>query len=117
MTAILIIVTATLVVDIDTGRTRLVKSMRVLCAIQKYVWMVTSAFNNGDVYTGMVDENGLPHGEGSKMYFNGLYHKGEIYQGGWMHGKKHGYGILKCGNYVVYDGMWQNGKEVVRNKK
>ncbi len=76
----------------------------------------TIRFKNGDVYKGVVDADGLPHGRGSMDYnLNGYY--GE-YKGEWEHGKRHGQGhyyqFSKGGgarHSYEYKGEWLDDKE------
>ena len=36
------------------------------------------------------------------------YSNGERYEGEWLHGKKHGKGVFKQGNAVIYEGRFDH---------
>ena len=38
------------------------------------------------------------------------YKNGDVYEGEWKNGKKHGYGIITYSNGTEYEGEWKNGK-------
>lgn len=75
----------------------------------------TIEFENGDVYKGDVNAEGLPHGNGHMDYkLNGYW--GE-YDGAWVDGKRQGYGhyhsMSKAARRYVHDykGEWLDDKQ------
>lgn len=73
-------------------------------------------FNKGDVYTGEVDEKGLPHGRGQMDYkLNGYY---ATYEGEWEHGERSGRGHYHkfssgggARHSYEYEGEWLHDME------
>lgn len=61
-------------------------------------------FSNGDVYNGLVDAEGLPHGEGMMVYSP----SGTVYCGAFKAGKRHGYGQIVTAPPLCseYTGEW-----------
>jgi len=52
-------------------------------------------------------DNGKMHGQGSYTFENG-----DIYQGEYVHGQKHGHGKLTMNEKgIIYEGGWANGKQ------
>jgi hypothetical protein len=67
-------------------------------------------YSDGSIYKGDF-KNGLPHTHegGSLMRPNGF-----VYEGGWLNGKKHGYGSIRYPQIerrAVYEGQFANGFE------
>lgn len=62
-------------------------------------------YDNGDVYDGQLNDEGLRHGEGSMRYANG-----DFYEGHWESGLRHGSGRLDFadGN-SIYQGFFDHG--------
>mmetsp|Transcript_14674 Transcript_14674/g.22141 ORF Transcript_14674/g.22141 Transcript_14674/m.22141 type:complete len:748 (+) Transcript_14674:55-2298(+) len=61
--------------------------------------------DTGDVYEGGW-ENGLRHGKGIALFPDGT-----MYEGTWLNGKKHGFGQLMDSNrQVIFSGEWYEGK-------
>lgn len=69
----------------------------------------TYLFENNDKYSGSFKE-GIPHGEGSIIY----YSDSSIYSGTWVEGKKQGKGVFKLKKNGVlkatYEGFFENNK-------
>ena len=67
-------------------------------------------FKSGDVYTGEL--KGLPvlgfkpHGYGKTKFKNG-----DIYEGGYVNGKREGYGICQFSDGKRYEGEWKDDKQ------
>lgn len=57
-----------------------------------------------ELYEGEIDEEGRPHGKGTKYYLDGMR-----YEGQWKHGQKDGFGIRYCEDGTKnYEGTWKN---------
>eukprot|EP00908_Phaeocystis_cordata_P016495 Transcript_27755.p1 GENE.Transcript_27755~~Transcript_27755.p1 ORF type:complete len:381 (+),score=145.37 Transcript_27755:237-1379(+) len=56
-------------------------------------------------YVGDKDQNGEPHGRGTRTYSNG-----DKYEGDFEHGKRHGTGIHTDSDGTKYEGDWQDDK-------
>lgn len=56
-------------------------------------------------YTGYIDDERKPHGEG-KMAYDG----GNVYQGNWEHGVIVGYGEMTYANGDTYKGYWEDNR-------
>ena len=56
-------------------------------------------------YTGDVDAEGLPHGQGRAEYANG-----DVYEGEWRADRREGTGTCKCASGEVYAGAWKADK-------
>lgn len=63
-------------------------------------------YQNGDVYEGEF-QDGVKHGHGTLQIGNAAVH--DIYIGNWRHGKRHGYGVIDDNSRgEKYMGMWQD---------
>ncbi|KAG9405583.1 hypothetical protein AC1031_003489 [Aphanomyces cochlioides] len=61
------------------------------------------------MYEGTVDAESLPHGQG-RFETKGYPKTGEMYSGGWLHGKRDGQGMSMQFDGTVFMGEWKNGK-------
>ena len=68
-------------------------------------------FANGDVYSGGW-KHGKQHGHGAMEFAETR----DLYEGGWKAGKKHGHGVLSYADGDVYDGEWEDDKEHGKGK-
>ena len=59
----------------------------------------------GGSYVGEFSD-GVPHGQGRRVYANG-----ESYVGRWKNGRRHGFGTItdKSDSQVLYEGLWRDG--------
>ena len=62
----------------------------------------TATYLKDFVYTGEVDEVGLPHGEGIYIYNNG-----DVYTGSFMQNERHGYGKMVWATGDSYEGSFR----------
>lgn len=85
-------------------------------------------YENGDVYTGVVDRQDIPHGKGKMQFNNGALYDGDFrygqpngagtfvspegakYIGSFRLGIPEGYGEISYPNGGRYEGEWQHGK-------
>ena len=65
-----------------------------------------SSADDGDDYSGEKNAQGQPHGKGIMHYKNG-----DIYNGEWQNGKRHGIGTMTSGSRT-YNGQWKNDQFV-----
>ncbi|MCM8526846.1 MAG: hypothetical protein NE327_10040 [Lentisphaeraceae bacterium] len=90
--------------------------------------VVTLNFDDGSSYTGQLNQEKKPHGDGAFSYTNsnvyrgnwkdGLYHgqgsyefyTGVSFKGEWLEGKRHGKGLLTWKNGDSLLGVWSNGQ-------
>ena len=63
-------------------------------------------YSNGDVFEGNY-ENGVKHGYGKMTWSNG-----DVYEGNWQNDDLHGYGKYTWASGKVYKGNWKNGEMV-----
>ena len=63
------------------------------------------SLDNGDVYTGDVNNDGKFHGNGTMKYADG-----SLYTGEWRDNKRNGKGCIKYANGNSYDGEWRDDK-------
>ncbi|CAK4452039.1 unnamed protein product [Aphanomyces euteiches] len=61
------------------------------------------------MYEGTVDAESLPHGQG-RFETKGYPKTGEMYSGGWLHGKRDGQGMSMQFDGTVFMGEWKNSK-------
>ena len=57
---------------------------------------------NDGLYRGSVTKDGMPEGQGTWVSHNQLV----SYEGNWVAGKKHGYGVQINADGTKYDGIW-----------
>lgn len=69
---------------------------------------------NGGKYTGQVNNEGQPHGEGFEILIEHGWK--EIRKGEWKNGLLHGHGEFISGGISMYEGIWKEGKENGRNE-
>jgi hypothetical protein len=62
----------------------------------------THRYSNGDIYEGQW-KGGKRHGKGTFKYVNGY-----VYEGQWENNNRHGKGTFKYVNGYVYEGQWEN---------
>ena len=62
-------------------------------------------YDEGGKYSGEFDNNFIPSGKGSYLYGNS-----QFYQGSWMNGVQHGFGIQLTPDGWFRVGTWKNGK-------
>ena len=67
---------------------------------------------DGQIYSGEVNEFGMPHGKGTVTYNSdsSRYQDGTIYEGEWKDGKMHGQGVFRYASGNVYEGEWKDNK-------
>ena len=62
----------------------------------------------GHLFTGELDAESLPHGQGTESTKAGR----EVYTGTWNHGRWHGHGLWTNKQNVAFNGTWSEGKLV-----
>jgi len=63
-------------------------------------------------YTGQVNKDGQPHGQGSFVSTKEGINKGDRYEGNFVNGLKHGKGIYTWSNGEKFDGQFENNLRV-----
>ena len=110
---------------IDARKAALEKEMKMKRELEQ---VVTMDFEDGSSYTGQLNIEKKPHGEGTYSYTNsnvyrgkwkdGLYHgegtydfyTGVTYKGEWSEGKRHGKGTVTWKNGDKFIGSWKDGE-------
>ena len=73
--------------------------------IEFNAFLGTYTYTDGDIYEGEF-KDGKRHGKGKYTFKNG-----DIYEGEFKNGAKHGKGKYTSANGTIYDGDWENGEK------
>ena len=86
--------------------TRCIYALKGETGHSTYKWL-RRLVQTDDFYEGTTDEHGRPHGTNGRKTFAA----GDVYEGNYKHGKKHGLGKYVSSDGCVYSGEWLDDKK------